>query len=89
MYYLIQCTCVYACFYIVLLFKETYMWLIYVMTFIATLLTHSIHLKPTHTTKPVPNLPVSRLNTSQSVLQYNMNTISPLYLFFCMQVHSS
>jgi len=31
-------------------------------------------LKPTHTTKPVPNLThTSHFNTSKSVLQYNMN----------------
>ncbi len=40
-------------------------------------------LKPTHTTKNVPILiPVSQLNSSRTVLQYNMNTLSTLYIFF-------
>ncbi len=45
-------------------------------------LTHYPTLKPTHTTKPGPNLPVSHLNCSKSVLQYNINTISTLYSFY-------
>ncbi len=38
-----------------------------------------------------PNLPLtlpeSHINSSKSVFQYNMNTISTLYFFFFMQVH--
>ncbi len=36
-------------------------------------------LKPTHTTKHV--LTLSHLNSSKSVLQYNMSTISTMYYF--------
>ncbi len=38
-------------------------------------------LKSAHTAEPVPNLRNIHLNSSKSVLQYNMNTISALYLF--------
>ncbi len=57
-----------------------------VITFIITLLTHPLHLNPPLNLPIPPNLsltsPVSHLNSSNSVLQYSMNTMSTLYLFF-------
>ncbi len=51
-----------------------------------TLTTHYLHFNPP-LNLPIPlnlslTLPVSHLNSSKSVLQYNMNTLSKLYLFF-------
>ncbi len=50
------------------------------------MLTHPLHLNPP-LNLPIPlnlslTLPVSHLNSSKSVLQCNMNTISTLHLFF-------
>ncbi len=58
-----------------------------VITFIIiTLLTHPLHLNPPLNLPIPPNLsltlPVSHLNRSKSVLQYDMNTISTLHIFF-------
>ncbi len=74
-------------FYIVLIYCNKYLHVITsVITFIITLLTHPLHLNPPVNLPIPPNLsltlPVSHLNSSKSVLQYNMNTISTLYLFF-------
>ncbi len=48
--------------------------------------THPLHLNPPLNLPTPPNLsltlPVSHINNSKSVLQYSMNTISTLYLFF-------
>ncbi len=62
--------------------KNTCTLLISVITFIITVLTHPLQLKPTHTTKPIHILPKSHLNSSKSVLQIYMNTISTLYFFY-------
>ncbi len=81
---LVQCTyCVHACFYIVLIFFVVllHLWLISVITFIITLLTHLLHLNPPLNLPISPNLTRIHLNSSRCVLQYNMNTISELYLF--------
>ncbi len=58
--------------------------------YIYTLLTHSLHLNPP-LNQPIPlnmslNLPVSHLNNSKSVLQYNMNKIITLYLVFYVSI---
>ncbi len=54
--------------------------------YIITLLTHPLHLNPPLNLPIPPNLSltltVSHLNNSKSVLQYNKNTISTLYLCF-------
>ncbi len=63
-----------VCIHVYLYFKITS-----VITFIVTLLIHPYTL--THTTKPVPNLPVSHLNSSKS-LRYNMNTVSQFNFIF-------
>ncbi len=56
------------------------------ITFIITLLTHPLHLNPLLNLPITPNLsltlPVSHRNSSRSVLQYNMNTISNIVLIF-------
>ncbi len=38
-------------------------------------------IKPTHTPKLVPNL-----NCRKTVLQYNMNTVSTIYLFLALNI---
>ncbi len=52
---------------------------------ILALLTHPLHLNPPLNLPIPPNLsltlPVSLLNSSKSVLQYSMNTISAMYFF--------
>ncbi len=49
------------------------------------MLTHPLHLNPPLNPSIPPNLPltspVSHLNSSKSVLQYIMNTISTLYKY--------
>ncbi len=65
---------------------QLHMQLVYVITFIITLLTHPLHLNPTLNLPIPPNLSliltVSLLNSSKSILQYNMKTIGTLYFFF-------
>ncbi len=59
---------------------------LYVIVSVITPLTHPLPLNPPLNLPIPPNLSltlaISHFNSSKCVLQYNMNTISSLYLFF-------
>ncbi len=69
------------------LYLKKYLYVVIsVITCIITPLTHPLHLNPPLNLPIPPNLsltlPISHLNSSKSVMQYSMNTISTLHLFF-------